>query len=603
MNITNTKKTIRSVMLSGSITPIITLDDQSKFLLKYIKTVQNSEIHTTHYFSNDESGINLEVMIKKYGKIIALYVGAKIKNERDQARHRYFAAEKSISLLVQDIDLIDGLMANYQHKDWWTRPYFKNDLSQMPERTISLLMKSKSEYHYILPVVDKDYRADLAGHETGLSIHLSSYVGGFDSCKTLALFIGTGENPFKLSENTIKTAIAELGYPTLPRDKKRYPKTLDYLGWCSWDAFYHHVNESGIIKKMEELKEKELPVKWVMIDDGWLDVKENRLFSFKAHKGKFPNGLQSISKKLKEQYGVYWVGVWHTIAGYWGGIHKDSELAKIMETFLYKTNNNKMIPSPDAAKGFDFWDRWHRELKQKGIDFVKVDSQSAVNNFMMYQESIGKTARGAHTALEASVGIHFDQCIINCMGMSSENIWNRPISSVSRNSDDFVPGEEISFKEHALQNAYNSFFHSHFYWGDWDMYWTNHAEGIQNAILRAVSGGPVYFSDPVGETDACKIRPLILNDGQILRANQPGLPTSDCLFSNPNEQEVPLKVWNTANDAGVIAAFNIHLENKEVHGTISPSDVQGIKGEKFVIYDYLNEKVFRLEVHEKMHIS
>ncbi|MBS4222933.1 Sip1-related alpha-galactosidase [Lederbergia citrea] len=594
----------------GDINLLVKLNDHSQVALTYKNTVENHDQdqlgnykNLNHHFSDQDEKISLTLQLKVYNEITFAYIDAKIKNERIQGRHQYFSPENSITISVGKLGVIQGLMANYQHKDWWTRPYFGHEISKLPDRTQSLLWKSEDNFHYLLPVVDKDYRTDLAGDGDGLTIKLSSYAGGFDSCKTLAFALGVGNNPFKLSEKTIKTTLHALRFPTLPREEKRYPETLEYLGWCSWDAFYHRVSETGIIEKMKELKKKELPVKWVMIDDGWLDVEENRLRSFEADKEKFPDGLQSVASKLKEQYGVNWVGVWHTLTAYWGGIHPDSDLAKTMEASLYKTNSDKLIPNPDSSKGFAFWDTWHNKLKKESIDFVKVDSQSAVNNFMMYHDSVGKTARGAHAALEASVGIHFDQSIINCMGMAAENIWNRPISAISRNSDDFVPGEEISFKEHALQNAYNSYYHGHFYWGDWDMYWTMHEEDVQNAVLRAISGGPVYFSDRVGETDTSKIWPLILKDGRILRGDQPGLPTADCLFTNPNEETVPLKVWNTTNEAGIIAAFNIHLKGEQVKGTISPSDVPGLTGDRFAVYDYFNEKISILESKESLQLS
>ncbi|GIQ70525.1 hypothetical protein XYCOK13_33490 [Xylanibacillus composti] len=77
-----------------------------------------------------------------------------------------------------------------------------------------------------------------------------------------------------------------------------------------------------------------------------------------------------------------------------------------------------------------------------------------------------------------------------------------------------MPAAAESFREHALQNAYNSYFHGSFYWGDWDMYWTDHHDDKQNMVLRAVSGGPVYFSDKTGRTKAEHVWPLIYRDGQ-----------------------------------------------------------------------------------------
>ena len=48
------------------------------------------------------------------------------------------------------------------------------------------------------------------------------------------------------------------------------------------------------------------------------------------------------------------------------------------------------------------------------------------------------------------------------------------------------------------------------------MFWTSH-EDAQSAVLRAISGGPVYFSDPVGTTDPARVWPMIYRDGRIAR--------------------------------------------------------------------------------------
>ena len=145
-----------------------------------------------------------------------------------------------------------------------------------------------------------------------------------------------------------------------------------------------------------------------MIDDGWLDVSEMRLQSLEPDGNKFPEGFLPVTRQLKEDYGVDWVGVWHTIAGYWGGISQGSDLAARYGEFLHETRNGRLIPSPEQSKGFGFWDVWHRELKEQGIDFVKVDSQNSITNMTMYNMTAGEAPAGAHEALEASVYQHFE---------------------------------------------------------------------------------------------------------------------------------------------------------------------------------------------------
>lgn len=117
-----------------------------------------------------------------------------------------------------------------------------------------------------------------------------------------------------------------------------------------------------------------------------------------------------------------------------------------------------------------------------------------------------------------------DGNLINCMGMAMENILGRPGSAISRSSDDFVPDAPDGFAEHLIQNLYNAPYHGYFYYCDWDMFWTCHADGEKHAALRAVSGGPIYCSDRVGETKTQVLEPLAYRDGRILRMERSGLP-------------------------------------------------------------------------------
>ncbi|MBD2868799.1 Sip1-related alpha-galactosidase [Paenibacillus arenilitoris] len=544
----------------------------------------------------------VRLKLRCYDRFVLAFADGRIVSENDFGNHRAFAPDNGITIKLGKPEGIEGVLANYQHKDWWTRPHFDTDLTKLPGRTLSLLWRTDGAYYHMLPVCGTQYRTDLAGgtsNEEALHVRISSHQGGMTRCDTFAFLLGVGEDPYELAEQGVETALRELGYPTLPRRRKTYPEVLDYLGWCSWDAFYHKVDEEGLLAKAGELRESGLPVKWVMIDDGWSDIADRKLQAFDADPAKFPQGLAHTIGALKERFGVGWVGVWHTIAGYWNGIHPESELAAKYADYLFETNRGNVIPYPDAAKGFGFWHAWHGYLKRQGVDFVKVDSQSAVNNFLRHHRPVGASAAAAHSALEASVSMHFDRTIINCMGMASENIWHRPVSAVSRNSDDFVPRERSGFREHALQNAYNSYFHGPFYWGDWDMFWTQNHDDVQNAALRAVSGGPVYFSDALGKTDPLMLWPLIYGDGRIIRCDRTANPTPDCLTVQPSDAGMPLKLWNTAGGAGVVAAFHIGEGAAAAAGTVSAQDVPGLTDGPVLLYDFFAKTVRKLASGEK----
>ncbi|WP_274652263.1 Sip1-related alpha-galactosidase [Paenibacillus humicola] len=550
-------------------------------------------------FQNDDDTVRARIRLRMTGRgAVLASVEAETVNDNDFGKQRTFAAEHAIVVTVRPAEAIEGLMANYQHKDWWTRPHFGANPEELPGRTQSILWKTAESFFHLLPVVGPVWRTDAAGASGGFAIRLSAYESGRTACESLAFALSAGNDPYALVEQNAESALRELDYPTLPRSRKTYPALLDRLGWCSWDAFYHKVDEAGLLAKAEELQQLGLPVGWVMIDDGWSETKDGRLMSFEADPVKFPGGLKRAVTALKERFGIRHVGVWHTIAGYWGGVHEDSGIATKYAESLYRVPRGNLIPYPEAGRGFGFWHAWHGFLRRQGVDFVKVDSQSAVLNYLKERRSIGEAAAAAHEALEASVALHFNDTVINCMGMAAENVWHRPKSAVSRNSDDFVPQEKRGFPEHALQNGYNSYYHGAFYWGDWDMYWSKNHDGVQSAVLRSVSGGPVYVSDAPGNTDPAHIWPLIYRDGTIIRCDGPAAPSPDCLLADPTERTIPLKLWNTAAGAGVVAAFHIHKEAGPVEGGIGPADVPGLAGNEFAVYEHFSRSFSYLKAEE-----
>lgn len=510
------------------------------------------------------------------------------------AKGRFFSAASSAVLSFSLADFTSAV-AIYQHKDWWLRPEFCKTVQDIPARTQLLLLKAGNVYCAVVAVADKYCRCDISGGEN-LTVSLSSNTDTLSSLAETALVLYAGSNPYQCCENACKKAMELCSKPYPLKKQKQLPEMMEYLGWCSWDAFYHKINQQGVLEKMDEFAEKKIPVKWVLIDDGWLDADytTQQLKGLDAAPEKFPGGLAETTALLKNKYGVQHVGVWHAIMGYWNGVYPNSPAHNSLAAFCKQTHQNQFIPQFTPESAFGFWNTWHSFLRQNGISFVKVDGQSAISNYGWGNSTYGEACRGMHTALEASCAVHFDNRLINCMGMAPEDVWNRPNSAVSRNSDDFVPFTENGFREHAIQNAYNSLLHGQFYYGDWDMFWSDHAESKANAMLRAVSGGPVYTSDKVGESSPEAIAPLILADGRILRCDDAGLPTVDCLFRSPVEEQRPLKVFNRKNDAVFIAAFNIGSKAQPASYTLSLTDIPEWEGPAWV-YSYNTKTVELLE--------
>ena len=312
----------------------------------------------------------------------------------------------------------------------------------------------------------------------------------------------------------------------LLRDERPLPEPFRYFGWCSWNAFYHDVSDAGMTEKLAEFREMRLLVRWVLIDDGWSPDRDERLTGFGAVPEKFPNGLREFTARAKSEFGISWVGVWHAFFGYWCGVAPDSPLADRFRAHLVETNSGFLCPGSTEDDVFAIFDAWHGALEQEGIDFVKIDGQGSLKDFLHGERPAVPAAAVMHRGIERSVARHFDNRVINCMGVTQENMFARPQTALTRNSDDFFPDLPDSFRAHLMQNAYTGVFQRNLYACDWDMWWSSHHSAVRSAVQRAVSGDLVYVSDKIGATDAAQIRPLIEDDGRVLMGDERGTACS-----------------------------------------------------------------------------
>lgn len=86
---------------------------------------------------------------------------------------------------------------------------------------------------------------------------------------------------------------------------------------------------------------------------------------------------------------------------------------------------------------------------------------------------------------------------------------------------------------HMVHCTYNSLWMGNFIHPDRDMFQSTHPCAEFHAASRAISGGPIYVSDSVGEHNFKLLKSLVLPDGSILRCQYYALPTRDYLFEGP----------------------------------------------------------------------
>lgn len=491
------------------------------------------------------------------------------------------------------------MTAMYLHRDWWTRPAFIRGFGRMPERTQSVYMEFEEYQSYLLPLAGTCYKTYASpGREGVLALTMTAYQSGKNELREPVFLLSQGENIY----DAIRTAFTEVSTErSLPlREKRDYPEMFEYLGWCSWDAFYTEISEDKVREKARELTEKQVPVRWFLMDDGWLSVHGMRLYDLMPEKEKFPGGFASMIREIKEESRIDWFGVWHAFGGYWGGLEPESKAALDEKDHLFETVNGKLLPHPTPETGYGFFRDWYERLRAEEIDFVKVDGQSAIKNYYENSLPVCSAAKGTHEALEGAAAVYMNGRMINCMGMAMENILGRPGSAITRNSDDFVPDSETGFAEHLLQNCYNALYQDMFYYCDWDMFWTSHPDAEKHGILRAVSGGPIYFSDRIGETSENAVEPLVYRDGRILRMERTAKPSLDCIFRNPLEEGL-LKITNVAaygekRKAGAVAVYNISAGEGSIE--VNSSDIYDLPRGSYYLYNWKSREGISLKETE-----
>ncbi|XP_020528371.1 probable galactinol--sucrose galactosyltransferase 6 isoform X2 [Amborella trichopoda] len=476
----------------------------------------------------------------------------------------------------------------------------------VPKETQFLLLKapsskdgSSNSYIFLLPLLDGSFRACLQGGEND---ELQLYMDSGDPAITAsswshALIIKSGEDPFKLIEESIMAAESHL-QTFLHRKKKKLPSIIDWFGWCTWDAFYTEVSAKGVEEGLKSLCEGGIPPRFLIIDDGWQSVatdetsnqpsdniplgrltqiKENKKFQKHAEANGSPKepteGIQHIVKIAKEMYNVKYVYVWHALAGYWGGVKPNVEgtegydaklqyplatpasFARMAEIEWLSTEGLGLVHPSKAAK---FFDELHAYLAASGIDGVKVDVQSVLETVASNMGGRIGLAALYHRALDASIARNFkENGIIACMSHSADALFFSKQTAIVRASDDFYPRNPLSHSIHVAAVSYNSVFLGEFMQPDWDMFHSLHSASEYHGAARAIGGCPVYVSDKPGEHDFDLLKKLVLPDGRVLRALLPGRPTLDCLFVDPTRDgKSLLKIWNMNKYTGVLGVFN-----------------------------------------------
>ncbi|MBV9928703.1 MAG: hypothetical protein JOZ96_27055 [Acidobacteria bacterium] len=500
--------------------------------------------------------------------------------------------------LVSSLDRFARGMATKRFKIYWTAPVFFSDYRFLgPANQLVLWRQTEGpDYHLLVPLAGGGMVGEVGVSEIEwrpeFRVTASSYDPELAPRRVPLFAYAAGPDPYKLPRELYETAFAATGQYGRLRWQKAYPEIFTRLGWCSWNAYGQNVTADKVVESVRSMREKQIPLGFVLVDDGWLSVRDQKLTAFDADAAKFPGGMAALARRLREEYKVPHVGVWHTFQGYWNGVAPDTEVARGHR--MFKGLEGKLLPDPREGRGQSFYEDWYRNLKGWGYDFVKVDGQGNTVKFTDGLMPLFDSGEGSHRNLQGAAEKFFEGGkglgLINCMEMTLENAYNWRTSNVARSSDDYQPELKHNPKDHVFQNAYNAYWLANFAYPDWDMFQSHDEAAEYHAAARAVSGGPVYFTDEAGKERPEILKRLALSDGRLLSADEPAQVTRDLLLSDPSVEPVPLKISGAVSRqgfaAGVVAAFNVNKTAASVAGALRAADMPEVLSseQEFAVY-------------------
>ena len=406
----------------------------------------------------------------------------------------------------------------------------------------------------------------------GLGVKLGNFGNGVESGTVPLMVWARDANLYQSLSRAWGLALRELEGTTDWRIHKSYPEAFLYLGWCSWEHFRKDIDSDTLVQAARTIENGGLPIRWFLVDDGFQREGGLALKDFRPHAETFPQGWGPLLEMRKEDK-IKWFGLWHSYMGLWNGIHKDNGFGDLNQDFIpFKKN---LGPGGSRAGVQRFYDAFIGSVADAGFDFVKIDNQSLYNNRQTDVDSSVQINTWMTEALENAVADRMPQGMINCMSQGSPQVLGTRASAVSRVSIDYKLDDLPKAKAHIEQSYVNTLFQGQTVWPDHDMFHSSDPDcGELMAISKAMSGAPIYLSDDPVHFHAPFIRPLVYNDGELLRPLAPGFPLPESVMMDVYQGGEAFRVIAPlANRCAAVVAYNLqHPGDTTVRAQVTAAD-------------------------------
>ena len=489
----------------------------------------------------------------------------------------------------------------------WTHPQMVRTPDEMEENDSQFFLWKYDDgmYAAMLPLLGKGYVASIGRDHTMIGAKAYHSLDGHDERDIPMLAIAFGNSYTEVINQVYEAAFGMNNQLDSLKNTKNYPLLFKQLGWCSWNSKGHDISHDTLIEAAKSFQQQQIQVKWMLIDDGWSTVtgKNGKLSHFGADKEKFPFGLQTTIRTLKNDFGIEHVGVWHTLNGYWAGVDPDSELGIHYRSHLHGYVD-KVIWTEDEPSVFflpfsslgqrnPFFEDWYAYLRNEGVDFIKVDNQGIAQKAAQGTLPFADTAAQLREQFLVPAQHFFAGQVLNCMCLGNDTLHHLKNAAIARSSEDYFPeNTQFNLKAgneavHVYNNIFNNVWLHPLVWTDFDMFQSHRKHARYHALARVLNNGPIYLTDYAWQHDAPLIRSMCLHDGTLLQAALPLLPLARCLFQ-PLEQGILFAKSHSGNTT-LLGAWN--TTDVEQSNSFSLAELGLGLTSHFLLYDQEEQKI------------
>lgn len=519
-----------------------------------------------------------------------------------------FYCKRQIYLKISEGNTFNALCAYLHHEtEAFTVPLCVTSFEEIPSKSYFILIQECESFTVFFCLSHQDISVSLSGAKEGVVLNLTTGTSP-DSEKTRhALLCLRGKHLYETIQNAMKLALTLTGgMGKLLQDKLAPPTWLNSLGWESGIAMGANVSHQNIMESVKSLVDAGYPPGFVLIDEGWQhlisNVKDKKgkklLASFEADPIRFPKGIRGVVDDLAG-LGVKYVGVWHGMMGYRGGIH-----SKLAEAYYLPSGPKKRyFLGCDLGHTFQFFYDYYGYLREHGVAFIKVGDQSSVADFCQGNIEVTALYKNLQAAMQAAASIQFNSAHFNTECLRNENLFYWGNSRIARAAEDIEASDPSGVKRAIRNNLTNSLWLQHLMQPDFDAWLTYTPQSEVLAIFHALSGSINVIGDPAGEHNKALINKFVLPCGHLLKADKPLTVCQDSIFCNPLEEKCVYKAFTFKGEYGIIGAFNLVNGSRTVHGKVSPRDVEGLEGDLFALFSHHNGFIKLIHTDENVAIT